>query len=209
MLSISTQYEKSADYNRYSGDTPGIAVRRLPRSPLVKGNRSLALLLAALGSAAPAAHAMDACALLTREEVAAVVKSAVTPGERRDAGKTSEGAYSLTCLWKIVTTEAEPQDQSAPLGGRSFVILNVIISPHGSMSTESYIQSFRDAAADHTIPGHPVPLQLGDEALWWGDGVAVRKGDVSFGISVFLTGRKRSTFRSMDQKLATMILGRL
>ena len=51
----------------------------------------------------------------------------------------------------------------------------------------------------------PVPVQAGDEALWWGDGVAARKGDVSFGVSVHV-GTDKKAEQAMEEALAKKIV---
>ena len=52
-------------------------------------------------------------------------------------------------------------------------------------------------------------LNLGDEAVWWGNGVAARKDAVSFGVSVHLTSGDTSAHRGMEETLAKQIVGRL
>ena len=71
----------------------------------------------------------------------------------------------------------------------AIAILNVFSWPPGSQEAGSFLQKFRDAAESNLIPSKPVPLKIADEALWWGDGVAVKSGTVAFGISVHLVER--------------------
>jgi hypothetical protein len=54
----------------------------------------------------------------------------------------------------------------------------------------------------------PVTVKAGDDALWWGDGVAVRKGDISFGVSVHIRVEKTAE-RSMEESLAKKIVPKL
>jgi len=56
---------------------------------------------------------------------------------------------------------------------------------------------------------HPVALDLGDEALWWGDGVAVRRGTMSFGVSIVVNAADRAQRRVWEEALARSILPRL
>jgi hypothetical protein len=49
---------------------------------------------------------------------------------------------------------------------------------------------------------------IGDDSLWWGDGVAVRKGDISYGVSVHSVSQ-RSLERQMEETLASKIVERL
>jgi hypothetical protein len=80
--------------------------------------------------------------------------------------------------------------------------------PAGHGDAHRFLQSFWDAARHGDIDRTPVPLKIADESLWWGDGVAVRKGDVSFGISVHLPAQ-RPHERQMEEKLARKIVSRL
>jgi hypothetical protein len=50
---------------------------------------------------------------------------------------------------------------------------------------------------------------LGDEALSWGDGLAVRTGDVGFGISVFIPNLSNTVADDLEQQLAQRILRHL
>ena len=133
----------------------------------------------------------------------------VDGGTRRDEGFQPNGSYSSACLWTVRRTGNHPADPRAPLGGKSFVILNSIQWPAGSGLARQYLEDFRAAAADGTIPGKPVPRSFGDEALWWGDGLAVRKGDVSFGVSVFLPGAMPAQPGKLEEQLAPHILRHL
>lgn len=153
---------------------------------------------------------VDACTLLSADEISAIVHFDVEPGVRNDSGAIESGpyagAYSTTCLWKASGDSAN--DPRLPLGGARFVILNVMSWPAGSQRAARFLQGFRDAADDHTISSTPVPLTIGDESLWWGDGVAVREGHVSYGISVHSVNEKSSE-RQMAQTLASRIVERL
>ena len=157
---------------------------------------------------------VDACALLNDREVASTLKLEVSPADRRDDGKLDdkpgyEGSYSSTCVWRV----AEDQGKDSidlPMAGMRFAILNAITWPNGSGKAANFLQSFHDAAEHDIIPSKPIPLKgIGDDALWWGDGVASRVGDVSFGVSVFLQNGDKVTQRAMEEALAQKIAGRL
>lgn len=160
--------------------------------------------------AAPVAKAaeIDACTLLTAAEISRAIGLPVDAGVRRDAGMQKNGAYSSACLWTIRTQVAAPDNPAKPLNGKSFVILNAMQWPAGSNLARTYLEDFREASANGVIPGKPVPKSFGDEALWWGDGLAVRKRDVSFGVSVFMPGVDKRP-AEMEEKLAPHILRRL
>lgn len=157
-----------------------------------------------------AAPQVDACTLLDSAAISEVVGLPVDTGTPRHAGYESDGAYSSACTWLIAPTKELPQPDPVPsLLGRNFVILHVMIWPGGSGRSGKYLQAFRDAALHDEIPLDPVPRDVGDEALWWGDGLAVRKGDASFGISVFLADSEAAQPGMMEELLAPFVLRRL
>ena len=164
---------------------------------------------AAASPAAGTAAGIDACSLLTAAEISQAIGMPVEAGVRRDEGLQATGAYSSACLWTVRRDTEAPADPAKPLGGKSFVILNAMRWPAGSNLARTYLENFREAAASGDIPAKPSPRSFGDEALWWGDGLAVRKGDVSFGVSVFLPGAKASRPAEFEEKLAPHILRRL
>jgi hypothetical protein len=163
------------------------------------------------GAAATApAPAVNSCALLTERQVSQIMRVKVDPGVRNDSGRLSdapyEGSYSSTCTWRVSANQ-DAHDPSRPLGGASFAILTVISWPAGG-GPAMFLQSFRDAAQSRIITTTPVALRIGDEALWWGDGVAARKGSLSFGMSVHLVNG-RAEERAMEELLAAKIAAQL
>jgi hypothetical protein len=185
-------------------------------SPLAAIGAALALIAlpsygAGAASAAHKATPIDACALLTPDEVSEVIGVKVDAGSRRDDGwvdnDTVHGAYSSTCFWRA-TADRNLADPSLSMGGASYAILNVFSWPPGSQEAGSFLQKFRDAAESNLIPSKPVPLKIADEALWWGDGVAVKSGTVAFGISVHLVGG-RPKERQMEETLGAKLAGRV
>jgi hypothetical protein len=187
---------------------------------LIASIASLSAALALLGAGSPGAQAadvahkatpVDACALLTPEEVSEVIGVKVDAGARRDDGwvdnETVHGAYSSTCFWRA-TADRNMADPSLSMGGASYAILNVFSWPPGSQEAGSFLQKFRDAADSNLIPSKPVPLKIADEALWWGDGVAVKSGNIAFGISVHLVGG-RPKERQMEERLGAKLAGRV
>jgi hypothetical protein len=156
--------------------------------------------LGASAGAAPA-QAVNACGFLKDEEVSAILHVKVAPGQRDDSGEVTSGdeagAYTSTCMWRV-----------AAGSGPSYVILNLMQWPAGSGGGKRFLQNFRDAAKTGDIGQEPVPLKIGEEGLWWGDGVAASKGDRGFGISVHLVGG-RDKERGMEEALARKIAARL
>jgi len=171
-----------------------------------------ALLLASLSLPAQAANQaaqleIDACKLLTAAEISSVIGVTVDAGRRQDEGLQPDGQYSSSCIWMIEPNQR--RDPAAKLGGRRFVILNVMQWPEGRGLAGKFLQAFRDSADKGVIASKPTPRKFGDEALWWGDGLAVRKGDVSFGLSVFMPNPNTARTSTMEEKLAPRVLRRL
>jgi len=158
------------------------------------------------------APTIDACALLDTSDIRSALGIEVEQGSRRDSGIEPNGAYSSSCVWLFKGENDLPHDRNAPLGGRSFVILNAQRWPDDREGPRSFLNAFRDANESGVLP-EPVPRQLGDEALWWGDGLAVRRRDVSFGISVFTprdpSARMKAQPGERETRLAKAILKRL
>lgn len=177
----------------------------------------MAVILGSLLSTVAAAKepaGIDACSLLSAGEVRKAVGHDVQAGERHDSGAFSPSdepgpaAYSSTCLWRIKLDGEAPVDPDPSIAGANFVMVNAIRWPAGSGGSQHYLQSFRDAAEDGSIDQEPSPVAIGDEALWWGDGVALRKGEASVGVSVHLAG-EREKERGLEEALAKLIAGRL
>jgi len=175
---------------------------------------AFALTGAALAGDDDRAPKIDACALIKDGEVAGIIGAKVTPADRRDSGYqdnsdyVAPGTYSSTCLWRVLTPGPPPADSNLSLGGASYVILNAMQWPVGSKQSCRFVKGFYDAAEGHLIDNKPVALQIADQSLWWGDGVAVCKGDRSFGVSVHLVGG-RPKERDMEERLAKVIAGRM
>lgn len=150
---------------------------------------------------------INACELLTPAEITAAIGLPVDNGRRQDEGMSRDGQFSSTCFWTIEPGKAP--DETAPGRGRRFVILNAQRWPAGRDMAKRFLQAFHESADSGVIPNKPAPRKFGDEALWWGDGLAVRKGDVSFGISVFMPKRDEARTSAREEKLVPQILKRL
>lgn len=159
-------------------------------------------------AASTAPQPINACTLLMASELSTLLGMPVEAGERHDAGRTPRAAYSSTCVWKVRNSRLLLDDPNASLGGADFAIVNVFSWPSVD-GAKTFLQSFRSAAENHLIPMRPVALQIGDESLWWGDGVAVRKGAVSFGVSVVLNSADRDQRRVWEESLAKRIVTRI
>jgi hypothetical protein len=188
--------------------------RRRRVAGILKGTPSvtvglLVLLVPVMGkSDAQGPPPINACTLLMTSELSTLLGVPVEAGARQDAGLTSLGAYSSTCIWKVRNDRLQAHDPNASLGGADFAILDVFSWPSSS-AADTVLQSFRDAGEKHLIPMRTVNLHIGDDSLWWGDGVAVRSGTVSFGVSVVLKSADRDKRREWEESLAKMILPRI
>jgi hypothetical protein len=187
----------------------------LALEPIKMARRGLGvavLLLAAqqgmAAAATPAAGTVqiDACSLLTEAQITQVIGMPVDKGQRRDEGPQTSGAYSSACFWVVRVPEGSPANPMAPMGGRSFVILNAMQWPSGSNLARTYLEAFYAAADSGEIPSQPVARKFGDDALWWGDGLAVRVRDVSFGVSVFLPTKSAKSTGFFEERLAPNVL---
>lgn len=174
---------------------------------LNRGHWVLILLLGTLiGWADNCAHAaedevvgtIDACALLPTSAIQTALERKTGEPQRMDSGYVAGGAYSSTCLWTITLSSA------AGASKRHLVILHAMRWPRGTAGT--FLEQFYAAARNGELPRQPVPRKIGDDALWWGDGVAVRKGDVSFGISVLVEGIGLEESGRIEEALARQIL---
>jgi hypothetical protein len=150
---------------------------------------------------AAAVNPIDACSLLQPSEISAAIGLPVEAGTRRDEGIVPQGAYSSACVWQV-------KQDAAP--GKNLVIVNAMQWPAGSGLADTFLDAFRKAAASGEIPSQPVPRDFGDAALWWGDGLALRVGDVSVGISVFAPSLKADRAAGyFEERLAVHVLSRL
>ncbi len=188
------------------------AERRAPRilnamSSIVIGALVISVPRAGL-SDSRAPQPIDACGLLMARDLSTLLGMPVEAAERHDAGVTRQGAYSSTCLWKVRNARLRLHDPNATLGGADFAILNVS-SWLSSEGAKTFVQSFWTAADNHEIPTRPLALHIGDDSLWWGDGVAVQKGTVSFGVSVVLNSADRDQRRAWEESLARKIVDRI
>lgn len=152
---------------------------------------------------------IDACSLLSPADIATALTVAVNDGMRSDTGLEATGAYSSTCMWMINRSEPTMPGDENEKGRPSFVIVNAMQWPLRSGDARKFLQAFHDAAKQGDIPHQPSARNFGDEALWWGDGLAVRVRDVSFGISVFMPSENSKPRGLAEEQLAPTILARL
>jgi hypothetical protein len=174
----------------------------------------VAVPLAILAAASPPAFAappaaIDACALLTPDEVSDAVGREMAFRKAFDNGITNQGAHSTTCMWVADLPAGKEPDPNQRLGGRGFVVLSVMNWPGGPSQAAKFLDDFYKAFEQHDIDSKPVAVQVGaDDSLWWGDGVAARKDNVSFGVSVAQFG-DRDARKPQAESLAKLVAKRL
>ncbi len=167
-------------------------------------------------AAAPKDAPINACALLKDSEVAEVAGAEVVAGERRDDGEVGDGTrapvgtYSSTCFWRFKADVDKTPDRSLPMGGMRFVILQAMAWPTPD-DAKRFIDGFQEAFEHQIIPAAPIAVEgLGQQAVWWGDGTAVRQNSTSVGVSVFLQDPvKKPIQRTMEETLAKKIIPRV
>lgn len=180
-----------------------------PRRALLAAVSALLLVSSSLYAADSAPAAIDACALLTRDEVSSVVGKPVDLVQPFDNGITSQGAHSTTCIWAAPLPPGTEPDPDKRLGGRGFVVVSVMNWPGGPSDARKFLDDFQRAFQEHGIDSKPVPVEVGaDDALWWGDGVAARRKGISIGVSVAQFG-DRATRQPEAERLAGLIVKRL
>jgi hypothetical protein len=171
---------------------------------------------AAMVTASPALHAadvapaaIDACALLSADQVSAVTGKSVEITQPFDNGITPQGAHSTTCIWAAPLPPGVEPDPTKRLGGRGFVVVSIMNWPGGPNDARKFLDDFHRAFEEHGIESKPVPVQVGaDDALWWGDGVAARKNGISIGVSVAQFG-DRAARQPQAESLVRLIIKQL
>lgn len=175
------------------------------RRALIAG---LALSLAC-GAGRAAAVDIDACGLLQPAEIGRVVGRIVDAGVRMDAGRQPDGAWSSSCVWLLRSDGEPPMGARFDLRGRSFVMLNAVQWPAGSGKAGKFLDGFREALAGGVLAGPLSPRKYGDEAFWWGDGLAVRRRDTGFGLSLRLAGGRSGVPGAAEEQLVPQVLRRI
>ncbi len=153
------------------------------------------------------ANPVDACALLSDEEVGAAFARTFSPAESGPpvGGGEKQGAMTL-CSWESPGAEVAG-DFGASIRNTVFINLMVWSWPAGGGGGEGYMKSFIDAARAQNLP-EPEPVTLGEAAHWTGDMMNVRQGDVTMTLS--LSGPiDAAALRTAAESLARSALGRL
>lgn len=124
---------------------------------------------------ADVAPAIPACPLLTVAEVSATLGVAVEAAEQPPSGGGEGEGRMTTCLW-------------TPSGGRLGATLSLVVWtwPPGNGRALGYLAALREAAAD--FPDRPPfeTVAIGDDAVWDGDRLHVRQGEVTYTLATSL-----------------------
>jgi hypothetical protein len=143
------------------------------------------------------AATIEACTLLTEQDITAATGTALGSGqEQMSAGGGENEGYMTSCNWRT------PDDADA------FGLVSLIVWswPPGTNGAANYIDAFRKAAEEYDDVPEPERLPLGDEGLWDGQTVNVRKGDTAF-----MLGASGDSFdpKAASLALAANVLSRL
>jgi hypothetical protein len=152
---------------------------------------------------------IDACALLEPEQIARVIGQPVDAGVRQDFGLESNGAWSSSCVWKLAGASRAAKKIGVAVRGPRLRDSQCAAVAAGSGRAHEFLDSFREAANQGVIATKPSPRRYGDEALWWGDGLAVRRRDASFGLSVHLPQAEPTPAGKWEEGLAPLVLKQL
>ena len=142
-------------------------MNRHPRS-LASALFLAATLFLSLPTAAEIAAVIPACPLLTLDEVAAAFGKPVAAAEQEPTGGAEGEGRMTTCFWT-------PAD-----GGLGATLSLVVWSwPAGDGGAAGFLEALRIMAEEYPDRPPVETLAIGDDALWDGDRVYVRKGGVS------------------------------
>ena len=145
----------------------------MPTPTLLAAFLALAAVAILPARAAEAPPEIPACPLLTVDEVAAAFGTPVTATERPATGGGPGQGRMTTCFW-------------APAGGRLGATVSLVVWswPAGHPAAPGYVEAIRLAASPDRPP--PADVVVGDEAVWDGDRLHARKGDIGFTLAASL-----------------------
>ena len=191
------------DFDALRGHTSqnGMEPRPMPaRPPHILAAALLAgVLLPPLAATAEVASVIPACPLLTPDEVAAVFGSPFTAAEQEPSGGGEGEGRMTTCFW-------------TPADGKPGATLSLVVWswPPGDGGAAGFLETLR-ILADETPDRPPAEtLAIGDDALWDGDRVYVRKGGTSVTLATSLNALDVTPdAKAKLEALAAIVAGRL
>jgi hypothetical protein len=148
---------------------------------------------------ADVAPSIPACPLLTVDEVGTTLGVAVEAAEQLPSGGREGGGRMTTCLW-------------TPAGGRLGATLSLVVWtwPPGNGRALGYLAALREATTE--FPDRPPPdtLAVGDDAVWDGDRLHVRLGEVNYTLATSLNALDATPdAKAKLQALALLVAARL
>jgi hypothetical protein len=152
-----------------------------------------------LSATAEVAPAIPACPLLTLDEVTAAFGQAVIAAEQAPMGGGEGEGRMTTCFW-------------TPVGGKPGATLSLVVWswPPGDGGAAGFLETIRILAEESPDRPPAETLAIGDDALWDGDRVYVRKGGVSVTLATSLNALDATPdARAKLEALAAIVAERL
>jgi hypothetical protein len=168
------------------------------RSPLILAALLVGATLLPIAATAEVAAVVPACPLLTPDEVATVFGSPLAAAEQEPSGGGEGEGRMTTCLW-------------TPTGGKPGATLSVVVWswPPGDGGAAGFLETLR-LLAEEEPDRTTETLAIGDDALWDGDRVYVRKGGTSVTLATSLNALDPTPdARTKLEALAAIVAERL
>jgi hypothetical protein len=155
--------------------------------------------LSPLAALAEVAAVIPACPLLTPDEVAATFGIPLRSVEREPSGGGEGEGRMTTCLW-------------TPADGKPGATLSLVVWswPPGDGGAAGFLETLRILGEETTDRPPVETLAIGDDALWDGDRVYVRKGGTSVTLATSLNALDATPdAKAKLEALADIVAGRL
>jgi hypothetical protein len=152
-----------------------------------------------VAATAEVAAVIPACPLLTLDEVATAFGNPVVAAEQEPMGGGEGEGRMTTCFW-------------TPADGKPGATLSIVVWswPPGDGGAAGFLDTLRILAAESPDRPPAETLAIGDDALWDGDRVYVRKGGVSATLATSLNALDATPdARVKLEALAGIVAGRL
>jgi hypothetical protein len=156
------------------------------------------ILLLPLAATAEVASVIPACPLLTPDEVAAVFGVPLAAAEQEPSGGGEGEGRMTTCLW-------------TPADGRLGATLSLVVWswPAGDGGAADFLETLRLLAGEESDRTAET-LRFGDDALWDGDRVYLRKGGTTVTLATSLNALDATPdARTKLEALAIIVAERL
>jgi hypothetical protein len=166
--------------------------------------RTVAATLLCVGLFAPpsmadVASVIPACPLLTAHEVTAVFGGPFAAAEQEPSGGGEGEGRMTTCFW-------------TPADGRPGATLSIVVWswPPGDGGAAGFLETLRILSDESPDRPPAETLAIGDDALWDGDRVYLRKGGTSVTLATSLNALDATPdARAKLETLGAIVAGRL